>query len=115
MRANTYSWENILPWLFPRGCCSFATCSKRASLGGPGDAAGAGDIGFADTLGRIYCETQCNSQGKLFSKLCSMQGRSSAAAAVVLQMENQFASQKTAPGSGRWVSGGGSVMGAVEV
>lgn len=44
-----------------------------------------------------------------------MQGRSSAAAAVVLQMENQFASQKTAPGSGRWVSGGGSVMGAVEV
>lgn len=32
-----------------------------------------------------------------------------------LQMENRFASQKTAPGSGSWVSGGGSVMGAVVV
>lgn len=74
-----------------------------------------GDISFADNLGGIYCETQCNSQGKLFSKLCSMQVRSSAATAMVLQMENRFASQKPAPGSGGWVLGGGSVMGAVVV
>ena len=44
-----------------------------------------------------------------------MQGRSSPATTTVLRMAKQFASQNPAPGSGRRVSGGGGVMGAMAV